>query len=166
VLLVLLKAAIGALLLLAAWRDVLTRTIPNRIALLVAALGIALRSNAGWNPLLLSTATAVLLFAALLLLVMRGWLGGGDAKLAAAVAIGLSPSVTWDFLNATILAGGILGLSYLAGPRIVPRLRPAGADRPAARILAIEARRLRRGGPLPYGVAIAAGGILMLLAGP
>ncbi|GGC50856.1 prepilin peptidase [Siccirubricoccus deserti] len=164
-LLVTMKATIATLLLLAAWRDVVSRIIPNRIPLLVAALGLALRSAAGTTPLLLSTATALLLFAALLLLVIRGWLGGGDAKLAAAIAIGLPPAVTWDFVNATVLAGGLLGLGYLAGPRFAPRLRPTGASRPAARILAIEARRLRRGGPLPYGVAIAVGGILILLAG-
>jgi prepilin peptidase CpaA len=166
VLLVITQAAISALLLLAAWRDVVARIIPNRIALTIAVLGLTLRSTGGWTPLLLSAATAALLFTGLLLLALRGWLGGGDVKLAAAVAMGLPPTATWDFLNATVLAGGILGLGYLAGRRFIPRLRPAGAGRPAARILAIEARRLRRGGPLPYGVAIAAGGILMLLTEP
>lgn len=167
--------ALTGLLAFAAWRDVLTRTIPNRIVLIVAAIGLAARSTEGLSPLLLSAATAAAVFAVLLVFAMRGWLGGGDVKLAAALAIGLPPAATWDFLVATILAGGLLGLVYVAGRRLAPPLRPATAARlslrnppvrtPSARFLAVEARRLRRGGPLPYGVAIAAGGILVLLAG-
>jgi prepilin peptidase CpaA len=91
---------------------------------------------------------------------MLGWLGGGDVKLAAALALGLPPLATLDFLNNTVLAGGVLGLCYLVGPRL---LRPH-APRHVGRILRIEARRLRRGGPVPYGVAIACGGILTLIA--
>ncbi|MFC7539564.1 hypothetical protein ACFQU2_08965 [Siccirubricoccus deserti] len=113
---------------------------------------------------MLSTATALLLFAALLLLVIRGWLGGGDAKLAAAIAIGLPPAVTWDFVNATVLAGGLLGLGYLAGPRFAPAsARPAPAGPPPASWRSRPAASAAAA--LPYGVAIAVGGILILLAG-
>jgi prepilin peptidase CpaA len=153
------------LLALAAWRDVLTRIIPNSIALTIAIIGITNHSTAGWSPFLLSAATAALLFSFLLVLAIRGWLGGGDVKLAAALAIGLPPAATWNFITASVLAGGLLGLGYLAGPHFIPRLRPAGTAHPLARILAVEAWRLRRGGPLPYGVAIAAGGIFVILMG-
>jgi Flp pilus assembly protein protease CpaA len=34
------------------------------------------------------------------------------------------------------------------------------------RVLAVEARRVRRRGPLPYAVAIAAGGVFLLLSIP
>ena len=158
--------AISLLLVVASWRDVVTRTIPDHVALVVAVIGMTVRSTAGWSPMLLSLATAACLFAVLLLLAMRGWLGGGDVKLAAALAVGLPPTATWDFVVATVLAGGVLGLGYLAGPRFAPRLRPVMSARTLSRILAVEARRLRRGGPLPYGVAIAAGGILVILGGP
>lgn len=161
-----LDMALTALLALAAWRDVVTRTIPNRITLVIMAIGIVVSSAAGWLALLSSVATAALLFACLLPLALRGWLGGGDVKLAAALALALPPAATWDFVQATTVVGGLLGLGYLAGPRLAPQLRPAGPGRPLARILAVEARRLRRGGPLPYGVAIAAGGILVLLTAP
>lgn len=164
--------ALTGLLALAAWRDVLTRIIPDRIVLIVAAIGIAVRAAAGWSPLLLSAATAAAVFVVLLAFAMRGWLGGGDVKLAAAVALDLPPAATWDFLFITIQAGGLLGLVYVASRRLAPSPSPATAARtsPAActlpaRFRAVEARRLRRGGPLPYGVAIAAGGILVLLAG-
>jgi prepilin peptidase CpaA len=111
-------------------------------------------------------AIATLLFVVLLVLAMRGWLGGGDVKLAAALALGLPPTATWDFIMATVLAGGLLGLGYLTGSRFMPRFRPATTAHLVPRILVVEAWRLRRGGPLPYGVAIAAGGIFVLLTTP
>jgi prepilin peptidase CpaA len=169
-----LTVTMAAMLAVAAWQDVLTRTIPNQVSLGIAVLGLALRLPVGWLSLLASVTVAALVFAVLLVFAMRGWLGGGDVKLAAALAVGLSPLATWDFLIATILFGGVLGLIFVAGRRFAPRLQPAGTPRPlrtpplrtlSARFLAIEARRLRRGGPLPYGVAIAFGGILVLLSG-
>jgi prepilin peptidase CpaA len=154
---------IGLLLLLAAWRDVVTRIIPDVLVLFIALLGMAGRLSLGWSALLEASLAAFLLFVLLLICAMRGWLGGGDVKLAAALAIGLPPSATWDFIVATTLAGGLLALGYLNGHRFTPRPAPGGAAHPLRRILAVEARRLRRGGPLPYGVAIAAGGLLTLL---
>ncbi|SDB74473.1 A24 family peptidase [Belnapia rosea] len=155
---------IGLLLMLAAWRDVVARIIPDLLVLPIAILGIAGRLSLGWGVLLEAALTALLLFVILLACAMRGWLGGGDVKLAAALAIGLPPAATWDFVVATTLAGGLLALGYLNGPRLAPRLASGGATTPFGRILAVEAWRLRRGGPLPYGVAIAAGGLVTLLA--
>lgn len=144
---------IAALLLLAAWHDLATRLIPDGIPLGLVILGLLLRLPEGWGAALASVLVAALVFAVLLGLAMRGLLGGGDVKLAAAVACGLSPAATWDFIFATTLAGGLLGLVYMARPRLAL----------PGRVLAIEAWRLRRGGPLPYAVAIAAGAILVLL---
>jgi prepilin peptidase CpaA len=154
------------LLFMSAWRDICIRVIDTEIVFTIAIIGTMGRLNAGLIPLCISILTAGLLFVILLALAMRGWLGGGDVKLAAALAVGLPPAATWDFITATVLAGGLLGLGYLAGPHFAPRPRPAGTARPLARILAIETWRLRRGGPLPYGVAIAAGGIFVLLTTP
>lgn len=102
----------------------------------------------------------------LLLLAVRGALGGGDVKLSAATAVGLSPAATWDFLFATVMIGGALGLAYLAGPHITPQPQSISGASLLRRILAVEAWRLRRRGPVPYGVAIAGGGILVLLGSP
>jgi prepilin peptidase CpaA len=60
-------------------------------------------------------------------------------------------------LLATAIAGGVLALLQLGlrGRLAAPsRPRPAGLLR---RVLRCEAWRIRRGAPLPYGVAIAAG---------
>jgi prepilin peptidase CpaA len=156
-------ALIIGLLLLAAWRDVVARIIPDLLVLPLALIGLAGRLTLGWDAALEAMLAALLLFGILLGCAMRGWLGGGDVKLAAALALGFPPAATWNFVVATALAGGLMGLCYLNGRRIAPRLAPAAEAGPLARILAVEAWRLRRGGPLPYGVAIAAGGLLTLL---
>jgi len=156
-----------ALLLYAAWRDIATRLIPDEISIAIAAIGLAVRLSEGILPALISLGVAALIFVFLLLLAMRGALGGGDVKLAAALAIGLPPIAAWDFIFISVLVGGLLGVVYLLARRKQPaeRLRPpAGPRHPLLRRVAVaEAWRLRRGGPLPYAVAIAVGGCAILL---
>lgn len=154
------------LLAYACWRDLSARMIPDAVSLLLAGIGILSRLWLGWDAALVSLASAALLFLVLLGCAMRGWLGGGDVKLAGAVALGLAPAATWDFVFATALAGGLLGALYLAGPSFAPRLAPAPGAALLPRLAAIESWRLRRRGPLPYGFAIAAGALAALLANP
>ena len=80
-----------------------------------------------------------------------------------ALAVGLSPHDCYRFVVVTALAGGLLALSYLLlshQKRIAPAITRQSLFR---RILAIEGWRIRHRGPLPYGVAIAAGGAFVLL---
>lgn len=156
-----------ALLGFAAWRDFATRTIPDGVSIALAVLGVGSQALAGAWPLLASLATAAVLGAVLVFLHARDMLGGGDVKLAAGLALCLSPADTLNMVFATALAGGVLGILYLALQRLLPvptsgrpAIRPQGAPR---RLLAVEAWRIRRRGPLPYGVAIAAGGTFVLL---
>ncbi|MDB5377598.1 MAG: prepilin peptidase [Rubritepida sp.] len=158
-----LATGISALLLLAAWHDVATRLIPDSISIAIAVLAVLWRASLGGHALLTSAATAILVFAALLVLCMRGFLGGADVKLAAAVALALPPAMVPDFVLATTLLGGLLGLAYAAKPQLGPH-GPVGTNL-LRRVFVAEARRLRRGGPLPYCVAIAGGGILTLISG-
>lgn len=160
--------AAGILLLLyAAWRDVATRLIPDEISIALALIGLATRLADGWLAALASVGVAVLVFAFLLFLAMRGALGGGDVKLAAALAVGLAPAASWDFIVLSVLFGGLLGVAYLLARRRDPlerRRAPAGPHASLLRRIAVaEAWRLRRGGPLPYAVAIAIGGCIILL---
>lgn len=163
-----LVAALVAIALLgfAAWRDVATRTIPDGVSLSLAAIGFLARALEGLSALAGSILVALVLGAFLALLHARGWLGGGDVKLAAALALGLAPLDTWNMVVATALAGGVLALAYIALRWLLPR-RGASIRRDnrslASRLLSTEAWRIRRGGPLPYGVAIAAGGTMVLL---
>lgn len=162
-------SAVGiALLVYAAWRDVATRLIPDEISIALAVIGAVVRlATEGWSAALVSLAVAILVFALLLLLAMRGALGGGDVKLAAALSVGLAPAEAWDFIVVSVFFGGLLGGLYLLTRRRAPeRRRRAPAGRRASllrRIAVAESCRLRRGGPLPYAVAIAIGGSIVLL---
>jgi prepilin peptidase CpaA len=151
------------LLMIAAWWDVATRTIPDTIGLLLVATGAIARILNGPEALAFSAGTALLLFVLLLVAYSRGFVGGGDVKIMTALAVGLSPFDCYRFVIATAIAGGFLGICYLLLSR-----RPAGMrERKGAsllgRVVAIEFWRIRRHRSLPYGVAIAAGGAFVLL---
>jgi prepilin peptidase CpaA len=154
------------LLLIVSWTDVAARVIGNAIVVLIALIGVLARLMVGPMSLFWSGLVALALFGVLLLPWRRGMLGGGDVKLIPAVALGLPPNAVLPFLSATALAGGVLALLHLAG-RKMPA--PARLPRDAGlvrRVWAAERRRMRRGGALPYGVAIAGGAMWALLAVP
>ena len=153
-------------MVVAAWRDLVTRLIPDGLCLAIALFGLLIRAADGPLALGLAIGAALVLFAVLLPLHAAGALGGGDVKLATAIALGLPPVSTWYFVVATAMAGGILALIYLMLGRLVPALRPAPGGSFLYRVTAAEAWRIRRGGPLPYGLAIAAGGLFVTLALP
>jgi prepilin peptidase CpaA len=159
----------GAVILLLGiclWHDVATRLIPDWTSASIALIGLAERAWLGPGPLLASSASALLLLALLLIPFARGMLGGGDVKLLVALALGVSPLGTYTLVVATAAAGGVLALGYLAAGHMAGTPRPAiGRRSGLRRVCAIEARRLRRRGPLPYGVAIAVGGAFVLWQG-
>jgi prepilin peptidase CpaA len=146
------------LLLYVATIDVATRLIRNEICLALALLGIA-DQLASPMQLAQSLIAAAILLLLLLVIYQRGWIGGGDVKLLIALAIGLPLPGVVQLLTITALAGGILALLHLM-MRLLPqpRLAPAGSSL-ARRVYAIERWRHLRHAPLPYGVAIACGGI-------
>jgi prepilin peptidase CpaA len=157
-----LALAVSILLLRAAWCDIVSRTIPDALPLLLVAVGALSRLVESVSSIVASCGVASLLFCLLLIAHSRGLLGGGDVKLITALTIGLSPFDTCRFVIATALAGGVLsGLYVLLSfvPYITSQARRKSL---LGRILAIEAWRMRKRGPLPYGVAIAAGGTFVL----
>jgi len=158
----LLLPASALLLVIAAWRDVVSRTIPDAVGLLLLAIGGLSRMFEGPSALASSMVAAMLLFALLMVAYSRGFIGGGDVKLMTAFAIGLSPLNSYHFVVATALAGGLLGIAYLVLSRST-RLPHQASDRSLLRrVMAVEFWRARRRGSLPYGVAIAAGGTFVL----
>ena len=148
------------LLAVAAVHDAATRTIPNWVPAGLAALGAAVRLLGG--QVLPGLAAAGLMLAGCVLAWLGGWLGGGDAKLAAAFALVLPPGQVAAFVLATALAGGILASLYLLLHRVVPPPAPGRRTGLFPRCLKAEAWRIRRGGPLPYAIAITAGGFYAL----
>jgi prepilin peptidase CpaA len=154
-------------LLLAACADIATRTIPNFIPAIVAGTGIIARVLAGPSALAVSTAASVVLFASLLILHGRGLLGGGDIKLIPATALGFSVTSIYHFVFVTVMAGGVLAAIHLFA-RWLLRGRPPAAPPPRGsslprRVFSAERWRIARHGSLPYGVAIACGGIWVII---
>ena len=156
----LLVLALG-LLLAAALHDAAARTIPNRIPICLAVIGLVLRGLHG--EAIAGLGIAALLLAVLGLLWLRGFIGGGDAKLISAAALLVPPSGVAALLLSIAIAGGGLALVYLALPYVVRRPLPGPRHGLFARALKAEAWRLRRRGPLPYAVAIAGGAVPMLI---
>jgi prepilin peptidase CpaA len=154
----------SALLLTAAWNDIATRLIPDAISLCLLAVGAVARLFEDRpSDLAFSAGTALLLFVLLLILHSRGLIGGGDVKIMTALAVGLSPLDCYRFIVATAIAGGLLGITYLVLSRRLPAMHSVRRASLLGRVAILEIRRIRRRGPLPYGVAIAAGGTFVLL---
>ncbi len=151
-------AAEVALLLYVAMIDVAARLIPNEICLMLALLGIASQFT-GPTHIAESLVVATVLFLLLLVVYQRGAIGGGDVKLLVALAIGLPLAGVMQLLTVTALAGGVLAMAHLLLRRLpAPRPAPAGSSF-LRRVYAVERWRHVRRAPLPYGAAIAFGGI-------
>ena len=137
-------AAIGVFAA-AAVVDGRSRRIPNPLPAGLALLGIlriavGLASGAGVAAAALDLAAATAVFVVGAVAFRFRLLGGGDVKLIAAAALWLGAAALGPFLLATALAGGALAVGFL---------------------LARHARREGLAAGLPYGIAIAAGGILV-----
>lgn len=134
-----------ALMLLAAcWTDLRSRTIPNALNAAVALLAPLFWWAADlslWPDVALQLGVAALVFALFALAFAAGAMGGGDVKLVAAVALWLPWQAVLALLVIMSLAGGALTLAML-----------------------IRMRLARREGALeiPYGVAIAFGGLWLI----
>ncbi len=147
----------GALLVWAAASDVLHYLIPNRIpagiVLLFPAYLLAGGVAAPLPALLGALGVAAMVFLLAAAGFATGVLGGGDAKLLTAVALWAGPALIVPFIVITAVVGGLLALAMLT---------PFAALLPAPPA-SIAARSTWRGGrgSLPYGVAIAAGGMFV-----
>jgi prepilin peptidase CpaA len=156
-------AAIGiGILLVIAYGDMRTRRIPNALAAAIAGLGLA-RMVIAADPV--ATADTVAASAAILavafLLFWRGILGGGDAKLVAATALLIGFRDLFGFLLLMSVCGGALALAILARDKLRPhrwRLSPASMPSMSGTATARST--------VPYGVAIAAAGVVMLILKP
>jgi prepilin peptidase CpaA len=147
-------ALVAALLIGAGVQDLRSMQIANGFSLAIAglfvvwaAIGLA-GDQMSLEDLGLSLGCGVVMFGAGAAAFAAGALGGGDVKLLAAVSLFAGLQRLPGFLIITAIAGGLLGLAMLAG---APLGRPTMAGAGPLR------QRLRSG--LPYGPAIAAGGL-------
>ncbi len=140
----LLLVVLAILLLVAAVIDVRTFTISNRLNLAVALLAPVYWLSADlplWPDAATQVAVAAGVFVLLAAAFYVGMMGGGDVKLAAALALWFSPASSFRFLVMMSIAGGLLTVGLLVAHRI----------------------RGKAGKPeIPYGVAIAFGALAIL----
>src|SRR5690242_1821544 len=130
------------LLLAAAWSDIASRLIPNRVCLAIGITGAASRLMIGPVQMAESIAIAAIILAALLPLFSCRMLGGGDVKLLAAMAIGLPLPAVVQLFSATALAGGALALSHLAMRRLPRPAIPRTTASMLRRVYAAERWRI------------------------
>jgi prepilin peptidase CpaA len=86
-------------------------------------------------------------------------MGGGDTKLLAAVALWAGPELAPSFLFATALAGAAIALAWLSPIRRLMPVAPIHDAMPPAAPVGPTGWRSRLRQPVPYGIAIALGGL-------
>ena len=99
----------------AAASDLLTMTIPNRLSLALAGGFLVLAWVGGLAPqtILLHVLAGAVVLAGTFAMFAFGWIGGGDAKLAAATALWLGFGLLAEYLFTAALAGGLLTIAIL-----------------------------------------------------
>ena len=144
-----------AVMAFAAASDLLTMTIANRVSLALAAgfgFVAALGGMSGAALLSHFAAGAAVLVAAFICFARR-WVGGGDAKLAAATALWLGLGHLFDYLVYASVLGGVLTLLILLFRTMPLSDTLAGVG---------WAQRLHRSDAgIPYGIALAAAALIV-----
>jgi prepilin peptidase CpaA len=144
-----------AMMAFAASSDLLTMTIANRISLILIAgfAALALLCGLGGAEVLSHVEAAAVVLGVAFGCFACGWIGGGDAKLAAVTALWLGFGNLFSYLVYASLLGGALTL-------LIVQFRTM----PLPRLLAGRewAERLHsEGAGVPYGVALAAAALLV-----
>ncbi len=143
------------LMVYAAFSDLFTMTISNFISLALMAIFFALALVLGmpaWE-IGLHAAAGLLVLVLTFFMFARGWIGGGDAKLAAAIALWIGFDHLADYGLYAALLGGLLTLFIL-----IIRRHPL----PTVLIRQSWIARLHdQGNGVPYGIALAVAGLLL-----
>lgn len=145
-------AVVSALIAWAMLSDVKSYTIPNRVSLALIAAFVAYAALVRPPGLAWDAGIAAIVFAAGLGLFAAGLFGGGDVKLAGALALWVGSARMMDFLLLTALIGGVLAVAKLAARWYRGRCRARRGGEAAA-----------NADDLPYGVALGISGWLYSL---
>lgn len=147
-------ACFAATTLWAALIDLTTMKIRNDLVLFLLAVYAALAPLAGFGvaEIGMSAAMASGILVFMFIFFAMGWIGGGDAKLAAVIALWLGADHAPWFMLYTALFGGVITLALLQFRTI---------DLPSTcRRLPWVMKLHQSGVGVPYGVAIALAGLL------
>jgi prepilin peptidase CpaA len=149
-------AIAAAALLAAAVHDFRSYQIPNRFAAVIALCFLATSFGGSVREAVSGLALGTGVLAAGIVLFARRWLGGGDVKLLAAVALWVPGPLFAAFAMVTSFAGAALALVMMTPLHRHFPAPPAAAFSGGA----ATAGRLRQ--PMPFGIAIAIGGLFIL----
>ena len=138
------------LMAFAAWSDLFTMTISNRVSLILVAGFFILAALVGMNgtQILSHVGAGALVLSVTFTFFACGWIGGGDAKLAAATALWLGFDPLMNYLLYASLLGGaltLLLLQFRSWPLPVSVIRQEWVSR---------LHNVNSG--VPYGIALAA----------
>lgn len=144
-----------AVMAFAASSDLFTMTISNRVTLILAGGFVVLAASSGMSmdDMLSHAGAAAAVLAVSFVFFARGWIGGGDAKLAAATALWLGFDHLMAYLLYASIFGGVLTFALIRF-RVMP-LPQALADQDWVK------RLHRLDGGVPYGIALAAAALLI-----
>jgi len=135
------------LLTAAAVIDLRRFIIPNSLVVALLGLWPVWFAVTGAGPVAYTLIGALLVFALGIVCYWRGYMGGGDVKLIAVLALWAGPGGLFPLILYISVAGGVLSICWMSPIR--PRLAPVMG----------WAEGLRDNTHIPYGVAIAAGGL-------
>jgi prepilin peptidase CpaA len=144
-----------ALVAFAAASDLLTMTISNKISLGLAAgfLVLAVASGMGLHDFLMHLAAGALVLVVAFGCFAMGWVGGGDAKMAAAIALWFGFSQLMQYLVYASVFGGALTLLLL-------QFRQWPLPYPLTGQVWLERLHAKESG-IPYGIALAIGALMV-----
>jgi prepilin peptidase CpaA len=144
-----------ALMAFAAASDLFTMTISNRVSLALAAgfLALALFGGMGFYDVVAHLGAGATVLAVAFGCFAMGWIGGGDAKVAAAAALWFGFGHLLDYLLYASLFGGGLTLLLLQFRQWPLPYLFAGQ----AWLLRLHAKE----SGIPYGVALAIGALMI-----
>ncbi len=139
-----LLGALALMLVAACWYDLRSRTIPNGLNIAIALLAIPFWWSVGlalWPDAAIQLGVAFLVFGLFAIAFAMGGMGGGDVKLIGALALWLPFQAVLILLFVMSVAGGLLTLALWLRHKL------------ARRTDQLE---------IPYGVAIAFGGLWLI----
>lgn len=148
--------AFAALLMTAAWTDALHLIIPNRVSIAIAALypaHVLTYSSIDWITALAIAGGAL---AAGFVLFALKFVGGGDIKLFSVVALWAGAEYFLPFMLVTSLFGGAIAVAMM--------VRNWYAGNIGIYTIALQDSDPITTRPMPYGVAIAAGGVFVAIS--
>jgi len=139
----------------AAASDLVSMTISNRVSLALIAgfLVVAWLTGMSWEEIGRHFLAGLLVLAVTFGFFARGWIGGGDAKLAAATALWLGFSHLLEYLLIASIAGGALTLLLLQF-RTLPIPGFLARQKWIAKLHSLESG-------IPYGIALAIAGLIV-----